>query len=161
MSDNTGFWEAMKLLELPEKKSIKSKRRIITLRFAKMRYESKGSDCFPITKRQFREWSQSDSSFIEAYGGYEESEGDKNLSPVIELKDKTREFGIDNLKWVFQKDKNRKNGKGIKIINSDGGEFIFQSARKAEIKFKLPKSVLSRALRDGKCKYKSFKINSI
>jgi hypothetical protein len=159
MSDNTTFWEAFGAGIVPEVKKIKSERNIITSRFAKIRYETKSENQFAVDKREFKQWSLVDTDFIEAYEKYAEN-GDKKYSPVIELKDKNKGYGLENMKWVCQSDKNRKNGKAVKIINSDKKELIFLSARKAELEFKLPRGVLNRALRtEGK--YKRLKISFV
>ena len=159
MSDNSNFWKAFGVKTVPEEKKIKSDRNIITLRFSKIRYETKGEFQFAIDKREFRQWSLEDAGFAGAYEKYAEF-GDKKYSPVIELKNKSNGYGLDNIMWVCQSDKNRKNGKAVKVINSDKKELIFLSARKAELKFKLPRGVLSRALRtEGK--YKRLKISFV
>ena len=159
MSDNANFWETFGSKIIPETKKIRSEKSIITLRFAKIRYETKSGVQFAVDKREFKQWSQADAGFREAYEKYSES-GDKKDSPVIELKDKSRGYVLENMKWVCQRDKNRSNGRPVKVINSDKKELIFLSARKAELEFKLPRGILSRALRiDGK--YKNLKISFI
>lgn len=159
MSDNSNFWEALGGKISPEQKKIKSERNIVTLRFAKIRYETRGELQFAVDKREFKQWSLTDTGFIEAYKRYLEN-GDKKYSPVIELKDKNNGYGLENIKWVCQCDKSRRNGKAVRIINRDRKELIFSSARKAELKFKLPRGVLSRALRGGG-RYKNLEINFI
>lgn len=140
---------------------VKSERAIITRRYAKIRFETKGESQFDVGKREFREWSQSNSGFRESYEKYADS-GDKKDSPVIELIDISKEYSLENMKWVCQREKSRKNGKAVKIIDSDKKELFFPSARKAELKLKLPKGVLSRALRtEGEGKYKKLKISFI
>lgn len=157
MSDNVNFpW--LNIVETsPERKRVKSERSIITLRFAKIRYQTKGEHIFSVRKREFREWSQENSGFNEAYARYSES-GDKKYAPVIELIDKGKEYGLDNIKWICQKDKNRKNGRRIAVLEGDKNQIIFPSARRAEMAMELPKGVLSRALRTSG-KYKNMKVN--
>lgn len=156
MSDNANFWEACGTRIVSEIK-IKSERNIITLRFSKIRYETKNESQFAVDKREFRQWSLTNAGFKEAYKKYSES-GSKKDSPVIELKDRSRGYILENMEWVCQSDKNRKNGKAVMVINSDRKEILFGSARKAEIKLSLPRGVLSRALRTTK-KYKKLKID--
>lgn len=145
MSDNSSFWRAIKVDTSPEIK-VKSEKAIITRRFAKIRFETKGESQFAVGKREFREWSQKDTGFREAYEKYAKS-GNKKDSPVIELKDKSKGYGLENMKWVCQREKSRKNGKAVKVIDTDKQELFFPSARKAELKLKLPRGVLNRALR--------------
>ena len=145
MSDNAKFWEAFSGKIIPEIK-VKSEKAIITRRFAKIRFETKGESQFSVDKKEFREWSQKDAGFREIYEKYSKS-GDKKDSPVIELKDKSKGYVLENMKWVCQREKSRKSGKAVKIINCDKQEVFFPSARKAELKLKLPRGVLNRALR--------------
>jgi hypothetical protein len=70
--------------------------------------------------------------------------------------DLTRSYAEDNIRWTTQKAKNRSNGKSIVIISEDKIT-EFPSARKAELEMKLPRGVLSRALREGK-KYKKLRV---
>lgn len=157
MSDNPTFWEVFRTNPSPESKKIRSKRNIITARFAKIRYETKGEALFSVEKRIFLNWSREDVGFKESYEKYDES-GDKKDVPVIELKDKRKGYDLENMRWVCQRDKGRKNGKMVSVINGDKTEIVFSSARRAEIELKLPRGVLSRAVRTlGK--YKDFQID--
>ena len=109
-----------------------------------------------IDRRHFMVWSIEDENFRHDYYDYYYSNFDKKIAPVIERIDKSKDFTAENLRWTVQKSKNRSNGKSIVIISGD--KIIkFSSARKAELELKLPKGVLSRALRTRK-KYKEVRV---
>lgn len=140
------------------KKYQRSDKGIRTSRYAKMKQEAKQKGLKLLSSREFYNWTIEDGKFWHYYCDYSENDYDKKLAPVIERIDKVKEFVADNIRWTIQKNKNRSNGREIVLIKN-GIEKVFSSARKAEIKLKLPKGVLSRALRTSG-KYKKWQVKS-
>jgi len=137
---------------------IKNEKRILRLRYAKMKFEAIRQGLDIISQRIFKSFSQSDDVFRKIYNDYYDSKFDKKLAPVPQRVDFRKGYVVGNIMWTVQKVKNRSNGKAIVIINGD--EVIeFASARKAELEMKLPRGVLSRALRESK-KYKRLRVTS-
>lgn len=110
-----------------------------------------------MSRCRFANWSNEDKGFRFSFYDYEQSGFDKRFSPVIERINKVKGFTEDNLKWIFQKNKNRSNGQAVIIVDEKGVQSNFPSARKAEIQLGFPKGVLSRALREGK-RYKKLRV---
>ncbi|HRZ34013.1 MAG TPA: hypothetical protein P5548_03905 [Candidatus Moranbacteria bacterium] len=137
---------------------IKNEKRILTLRYAKMKFEAIKQGLEILPQRIFKSFSQSDDVFRKIYNDYYDSHFDKKLAPVPQRMNLTKGYMADNICWTTQKAKNRTNGKSIVIINGDR-VIEFASARKAELEMKLPRGVLSRALRGSK-KYKSLRVTS-
>lgn len=135
---------------------IKTERRILTLRYAKIKFEAKKLKLDILPQRIFKSFSQSDDNFRRIYNEYYDSDLDKKLTPVPQRMDLTRSYAEDNIRWTTQKAKNRSNGKSIVIISGDKIT-EFPSARKAELEMKLPRGVLSRALREGK-RYRKLRV---
>jgi hypothetical protein len=109
-----------------------------------------------IDRNHFMIWSIEDENFRYGYYYYYHSNFNKKFAPVIERLDKSKGFTAENLIWTIQKNKNRTNGKSIVIVDGDNIT-KYASARKAELELKLPRGVLSRALREGK-RYKSLRV---
>ena len=141
------------------KKYQRSDKGIRASRYAKMKQEAKREELELLSRDEFYSWTIAiDDNFCQYYYSYSESNYDKKLAPVIERIDKSKGFIVGNIKWTIQKNKNRSNGREIVLIKN-GREKVFPSARKAEMKLKLPKGVLSRALRTSG-KYKELRVRS-
>lgn len=138
----------------------KTENRILTLRYAKIKFEAKKLKLDILPQRIFKSFSQSDDNFRRIYNEYFDSNLDKKLSPVPQRMDLTKGYTTDNIHWTVQKSKNRSNGRPIVIIDGDKIR-KFASARKAELELKLPKGVISRALRRGKSYKKLRVINNL
>lgn len=137
---------------------IKIENRILTLRYAKLKFEAKKLELDILSQRFFKSFSCSDNIFRKIYNDYYDSGFNKKLSPVPQRIDLAKGYTPDNIYWTTQKFKNRTNGKSIVIL--DGDKIIkYASARKAEMELKLPRGVLSRALRGNK-KYKRLRVMS-
>lgn len=133
-------------------------RGFLTRRFLEMKVEASRLGIEIMSRNRFGNWSRENEGFRYSFYDYEESGFDKRLSPVIERIDRAKGFTENNLKWIFQKDKNRSHGQPIQLVD-DGGKKFYPSARRAEIELGYPKGVLSRALRTGK-RYKKLKVIS-
>lgn len=132
-------------------------RGILTRRYLEMKAEAERLDAEIIDRIRFANWSRENEGFRYSFYDYEESGFDKRLSPVIERIDRAKGFAENNLKWIFQKDKNRCHGRPIQIVAEGGDISFYPSARRAEIELGYPRGVLSRALRTGK-RYKKLKV---
>lgn len=135
---------------------LKTEKRILTLRYAKIKFEAKKMELDALPQRIFKSFSQSDDNFRKIYNEYYDSGFDKKLSPVPQRVDLVKGYVAGNIYWTIQKAKNRSNGRAITIIAGDK-IMEFASARKAELELKLPRGVLSRALRGSK-KYKNLRV---
>lgn len=131
---------------------------ILVKRYLDMKEKVEKQKLEIISRHHFMVWSTEDENFRHDYYDYYYSNFDKKLAPVIERIDKSKDFTTENLRWTVQKSKNRSNGKSIVIISGDS-VIEFASARKAELKLKLPRGVLSRALRTRKI-YKELQVMS-
>lgn len=135
---------------------LKTEKRILTLRYAKLKFEAKQLKMDILPQRIFKSFSQSDDSFRKIYNEYYDSGFYKKLAPVPQRVDLAKGYVTDNIYWTIQKAKNRSNGKAITVIAGDK-VVEFASARKAELELKLPRGVLSRALRGSK-RYKNLRV---
>ena len=149
----------MKTFSEISKKYRQSHKGILTKRYLEMKAEAKKLRLKIMDRKHYYVWSWELSNFRTTYYDWYESGHEGKLSPVIDRIDKKKGFVADNLKWTAQKDKNRSNGKPIKILEGDIW-MQFGSAKKAELELGLPKSVLSRALRTNG-KYKRLRVMSL
>jgi|GEM_PF-5989105 len=129
---------------------------ILVKRYLDMKEKAEKQKLEIMDRHHFMVCSREDENFRHNYYDYYYSNFNKTFAPVIERIDKTKGYIADNIRWTTQKAKNRSNGKSIVIISGD--KIIeFPSARKAELEMKLPRGVLSRALREGK-RYKKLRV---
>lgn len=131
-------------------------RRVLINRYFKISLIAVKQDLEIMDLRQFQLFSIEDNSFLHAYYDWIQSDFQKNISPVLERIDLKKGFTRENLRWTTSEKKNRSNRKSIRIVEGDSMK-EFPSARKAELAMKLPRGVLSRALRDGG-KYKKLRV---
>ena len=124
-----------------------------------MKIEASRLEIEIMSRNRFMNWSNENQGFRFSFYDYEQSGYSKKFSPVLQRLDKTKGFVEDNLKWIFQKDKNRSHGQAIQLIDAGGEIKIHPSARRAELELGYPRGVLSRALRTGKS-YKRVKVIS-
>lgn len=100
-----------------------------------------------MSRNRFANWSRENEGFRFSYYDYEQSGFNKRFSPVVERIDRDKGFTEENLKWIFQKNKNRSNGQAVMAIDNEGGNKVYASARKMELELHLPRGVISRAIR--------------
>ncbi|MFH0969750.1 MAG: hypothetical protein V1804_04535 [Patescibacteria group bacterium] len=138
----------------PQKRQ--SMRAILSARYAKMEREAKKSKSLLMSKQSFVKFSLYTRDFEELYEKYRSSGYKRDLMPVIQLVDRTKSYVAGNFIWTTLGEKIN-SGILIKVIDENGEEHIFSSVREAERKFKLPKGVLYKPLRQ-EGKYKKLRV---
>lgn len=100
----------------------KTRKGILTQRYARMKYDAKRLGLEIPPQNVFRIMSLEDENFRYVYYDFERSNYDWNLSPVIERIDQAKGFNMENLKWVYKKDKRRNRSKSKEKIARDRKE---------------------------------------
>jgi len=133
---------------------------VLIRRYIEMKRESKKYGLRILDKISFSNWSMEISSKFPNLNFYWYRGGCKReLTPVIERRDKRKDFVLGNIKWVYHKDKNRISGRPIVLIRNRQSK-TYHSSRRAELAMNFPHGVLSRAMRTSG-KYKGYRVKAI